>query len=155
MADHMLIKLGQYLRLLGYDAAWDQRVRTQELIARANAEGRIFLTRNTRMADGYPRPNQVLLLRDRDPVKQLNAVIAEFKLDARAGLFSRCIRCNIRLAAIADKAAIRARVHPTVFARHSEFFACPSCQAVFWRGSHVRNTRRKLGLPEPHPNCAL
>ena len=34
MVDHMLIKLGKYLRILGYDAAWDDGVRTHELILR-------------------------------------------------------------------------------------------------------------------------
>ena len=147
MADHMLIKLGKYLRILGYDAAWDTRVRTHALIARANAEGRFFLTRNAHLADRYIQPDRMLLLHAADPVQQLNAVITALKLDALSGLFSKCVRCNVRLEAVPDKATIRERVHPNVYARQREFFTCPSCHTVFWKGSHVRNTCRKLGLP--------
>jgi uncharacterized protein with PIN domain len=27
------------------------------------------------------------------------------------------------------------------------FYTCPQCGTVFWKGSHVRNTCRKLRLP--------
>lgn len=144
MLDHMVIKLGKYLRILGYDAVWDKQVRTHALIARANAEGRVFLTRNTGLAERYGVPDRACYLRDTDPVKQLQAVIAEFKLDSQTGLFSRCIRCNVPLTPVSDTADIRQRVHPNVFLRHQRFFTCPNCRTVFWHGSHVLNTRRKL-----------
>ena len=131
---------------MGYDAAWDRQVRTQELIARANAEGRVFLTRNTQLTNRYLWPRRVILLKDTDPVKQLSAVVTELKLDTLSGLFSKCIRCNVRLEAVSDKTMIRSRVHPNVWARQLEFFTCPKCHTVFWKGSHVRNTCRKLGL---------
>lgn len=142
--DHMVIKLGKYLRILGYDAVWEQQVRTHALIARANAEGRVFVTRNTRLADQYPPAARVLVLTETDPVRQLQRIVTECGLDPRSGLFSKCIRCNMKLQTVADSATIRDRVHPNVFARHKEFFTCPVCHTVFWRGSHVRNTCRKL-----------
>ena len=49
LVDHMLIKLGKYLRIIGFDAAWDAACRTHELIKCANDEGRVFLTRNRRI----------------------------------------------------------------------------------------------------------
>ncbi len=144
MMDHMAIKLGKYLRLLGYDAVWEPRIRTHALIARANAEGRVFVTGNRHLADRYPAARRVLVLTDADPVRQLHRVVAELDLDPRAGLFSKCIRCNTALEAVPDPALIRARVHPNVATRYTDFFTCPVCHAVFWHGSHVRNTRRKL-----------
>jgi uncharacterized protein len=145
VVDHMLIKLGKYLRILGYDAVWDNGLRTHELILRANAEGRVFLTRNTRL-DQYPVPGRSVLLASTDPVEQLRQVAAEFELDLAVGLFSRCIRCNVRLDTVADKSTIEARVHPNVYSRHEAFYTCPNCGTVFWKGSHVANTVRKLGL---------
>ena len=149
MVDHMLIKLGKYLRILGYDAAWDAALRTHELILRANAEDRIFLTRNTHLAHQYPVPSKVLVLTATDPVAQLNRVVAQWALQPQARLFTKCIRCNVVLEEVGDKALIRERVHPNVYARFSTFYRCPSCGTVFWKGSHVRNTCRKLGLPPP------
>ncbi|MFH0753344.1 MAG: Mut7-C RNAse domain-containing protein, partial [Candidatus Omnitrophota bacterium] len=75
MVDHMLIKLGKYLRILGYDAAWDKEMRTHELIVRANLEKRVFLTRNTRLPHQYPAVKKVMLLVSTDPVEQLTEVV--------------------------------------------------------------------------------
>ena len=147
--DHMLIKLGKYLRILGYDAAWDSLLRTHELIRLANAEGRIFLTRNTRLPDQYPAPRQVLVLATTDPVEQLAQVASRFALDIEARLFTTCIRCNVPLDAVPDKREIEARVHPNVYARFDQFYRCSRCGTVFWKGTHVRNTCRKLGLALP------
>jgi hypothetical protein len=147
MLDHMLIKLGKYLRILGYDAGWDLKLRTHELILRANAGDRVFLTRNARLAAQYPAPRRVLTLKTGDPATQLGQVIAQYDLDPALYAFTQCIRCNRLLDAVADKAEIRERVHPNVWARFDHFFRCPACGTVFWRGSHVGNTSRKLGLP--------
>lgn len=147
--DHMLIKLGKYLRILGYDAEWDLRLRTHELIAAANRESRVFITRNTQLPDRYPPPRECIVLVEEDPADQLRAVAARLDLDTRQGLFSKCVRCNVLLDALADKETIRDRVHANVFARYERFHACPRCGTVFWHGSHVRNTCRKLGLEPP------
>jgi uncharacterized protein len=147
MIDHMLIKLGKYLRILGYDAEWDLSLRTHELITRANLENRIFVTRNAHLDGRYPMPARRLVLRETDPVLQLEIVVAEFGLDVQARLFSKCIRCNVALDVVPDKNAIRDRVHPHTFAQYDRFYSCPRCGTVFWKGSHVRNTCRKLRLP--------
>ena len=149
MIDHMLIRLGKYLLIIGCDAAWDRQVRTHELIARDNAEGRIFLTRNTHIPEQYPHPAKLFLLHETDPVKQFQVVVTEFRLDPLERLFSKCIRCNVFLEKVSDKERIRVFVHPNVFARFDAFFACPKCGTVFWKGTHVANTCRKLGLLRP------
>jgi len=146
MVDHMLIKLGKYLRILGYDADWDLQLRTHELIQRANAEGRVFVTRNMRLHDQYPQPERMVAIASTDPVAQLQQVVQEAGLDVRARLFSKCIRCNIALENVASKEEIRENVHPNVYRQFDAFYRCPSCGTVFWKGSHVRNTCRKLGL---------
>jgi uncharacterized protein with PIN domain len=146
MVDHMLIKLGKYLRILGYDAAWDKNLRTHELIVRSNMEDRIFLTRNTKLKDQYPAVRRVIVLALTDPAAQLSEVVRQTGLDTRSRVFSKCIRCNVFLDSVADKKEIEDRVHPNVYSRHEKFFRCPSCGTVFWHGSHVSNTCRKLGL---------
>lgn len=146
VVDHMLIKLGTYLRVLGCDAVWDRSVRTHELIGLANAEERIFLTRNTHLSDQYPAVRRKIMIQATEPVGQLHEVIVQTGIDPQERLFSACIRCNVPLEGIADREAVRDRVHPNVYARYSAFYRCPVCDTVFWKGSHVRNTCRKLGL---------
>ena len=147
--DRMLVKLGTYLRILGYDAEWRPSGRTHELIREANASGRVFVTRNRRIPQEYPRPERMLLVESTDPVRQLTEVVRGAGLDPQRFLFTACIRCNVALHTVPDKAEIRDRVHPNVYEGYGAFYRCPSCGTVFWHGSHVRNTCRKLGLPLP------
>lgn len=146
LVDHMLIKLGKYLRILGLDVAWHPGLRTHELIALANREDRIFLSRNTRLAAEYPPVLRHVPIHENDPVRQVEEVRRALGMETTPGLFTHCIRCNVELAAVADKESVRDRVHPHVFARYERFFTCPRCGTVFWKGSHVRNTCRKLGI---------
>lgn len=147
LVDRMLVRLGKYLRIIGVDAVWHLDLPLPYLIARANAEGRIFVTRNLHLADIRPQPERVCVLTDSEPVAQFQRLVAGFGLDPQALLFSRCIRCNVALDPITAKSSLRERVHPNVFARHEHFFSCPQCGTVFWKGSHVRNSCRKLRLP--------
>jgi uncharacterized protein with PIN domain len=149
MLDHMVVRLGKYLRIVGYDAAWDLGLRTHELIQQANATGRTFVTRNRHITEQFPPVRDLILLSATDPVEQFNILVRERHLDTRGGLFSRCVRCNEPLAPLTDKAEARDRVHPNVLARQDRFFRCPHCGTVFWHGSHVSNTCRKLGLEPP------
>ena len=140
----MLIKLGKYLRILGFDTVWDSALRTHELIKLANAEDRVFLTRNSRLPHQYPVPLRVQRINSTDPVSQLREVVLAAGLDPNVALFTKCIRCNVGLNAVQDRESVRAAVHANVFDRFDEFYRCPHCQTVFWKGSHVRNTCRKL-----------
>ena len=146
MIDHMLIKLGKYLRIAGYDAEWDMKLRTHELILRANVERRVFVTRNTRLPHQYPEPDRLVTIKSTDPVVQFQNLVSELGLDPQRALFSKCIRCNEKLQYVADKSEIESKIHPNVYARYEHFYRCPKCGTVFWKGSHVRNTCRKLGL---------
>jgi uncharacterized protein with PIN domain len=148
MMDHMVVRLGKYLRALGYDAIWGPGVRTHELILAANKDARWFVTRNTRLPAEYPAPHKLIRVRSDDPVEQLRELRAAFPDLFGGRPFSRCIRCNVPLQPVPDKTSIRDRVHPNVFARYHHFFRCPCCATVFWKGSHVRNTCRKLGIPD-------
>ncbi len=150
----MVIRLGKYLRICGFDAVWDLRRRTQDLIRWANAEGRIFLTRNRHVGEHLPVARRYIWLSSDDPVAQLWQVLNELHLEPSSRLFDRCIRCNCDLESIAREAIPPDRVHPNVLARYRVFWRCPNCGTIFWHGSHVRNTCRKLGVALPAPRVA-
>ena len=84
----------------------------------------------------------MLLLDALDPVAQL------FELRRRAHIgdaasFTRCVRCNVEL----DELPAGSQPHDAprgVRERYRRFFRCPACHTIFWRGTHVHNTRRKL-----------
>lgn len=144
----MLVKLAHYLRVLGIDAACDLGASLATRIDRADAEGRVFLTRNHRIRHQEREPKRMFLVASEDAVEQIREVVGEFEIDPQTRLFSRCIRCNVELAPIEKDEALAKRVPERVFATYRRFWTCPSCATVFWKGSHVRNTCTKLGLPD-------
>jgi hypothetical protein len=148
LVDGMLIRLGKYLRCLGHDAAWDARARTRDLARRAGAEGRVFLTRNTRLGTEIEPPPRWVAITSDDPVEQLREVERSLGLALDTHPFTRCIRCNVELRPALPE-EVEARVLPAVQARQRLFFTCQSCGTVFWLGSHVANTCRKLGVVPP------
>ncbi len=144
--DQMLIKLGRYLRILGYDTLWNTNLRTHELILKSNAENRIFVSRNRKLHEQYPAVEEYRIVKSEDPAEQLRQVVDAYDLDCSSYLFSRCVNCNVELVRVEAKEDIKEKIHPNVYARHDEFFVCPVCRKVFWKGSHVRNTVKKLAL---------
>jgi uncharacterized protein with PIN domain len=148
LVDGMLVRLGKYLRCLGFDAEWERGAGSRALVRRARAEERVFLTRNTRLGTEIVPPPRWLALAGEDPVAQVGEVALALGLALEERLFTRCIRCNVALVA-ARPEEVAARVLAPVRARHRLFFTCPRCSTVFWRGSHVANTCRKLGLEPP------
>jgi uncharacterized protein with PIN domain len=146
--DAMLVKLAHYLRVLGLDATYDLEASLATRIDRADAEGRVLLTRNHRIGHQEREPRKMIVVKSEDPVEQLREVVAACALVPEERLFSRCIRCNVDLDEVSKDPSIAACVPERVFAKYGRFWTCPKCGTVFWKGSHVRNTCRKLGLPD-------
>jgi len=146
VVDGMLEKLGRYLRCAGWDAVGDSQLSTASRVEIANRDGRVFLTRNRRLRHHHPLPLLERRIVSDDPVEQMREVLALWPLEPQL-VFTRCIRCNVELEQV-EREAVRALVAPRVFEHYRRFFRCPECATVFWKGSHVRNTCRKLGLPD-------
>jgi uncharacterized protein with PIN domain len=133
VVDSMLGALAKYLRIMGYDAAYqphytDQRIR--ELVG----EGRVLLTRSRERATRYE--NSIIV--DRDLVRDQLAVV-----DTTVGLdrnqeryFRRCIRCNSPLEKAEDEVA-REQAPDYVFTtQRDRILFCPSCRRCYWPGTH-------------------
>ncbi|HIE10928.1 MAG TPA: hypothetical protein EYP62_04885 [Kiritimatiellae bacterium] len=146
--DHMVIRLGRYLRLAGYDVFWSRKFRTHELITISNRDDRIFLTRNRHLSDEYPEPRHWLYVVPEHPVEQFRFVVGKLELGLE-GAFSRCVLCNLPLAPVTDPEQQLDRVPVDVLNRRLPLRKCPGCGRVYWKGSHVHNTVRRLGLPLP------
>ena len=133
LVDTMLGRLATWLRILGYDAAYF-RGEDRDLLAQAWREGRILLTRDTRLLTRRRLPPHLAIAGDR-VAEQLQQVVCAFGLTPARPPARRCPRCNLLLAA-QDKAAMAGRVPDFVWSRHDRFWACPGCRRVYWAGSH-------------------
>src|SRR5262245_46976364 len=116
LVDGMAVRLGKYLRCLGYDAEWELGAGTPALARRARAEERVLPSRNTRLGADIEPPPRWIALASEDPVAQLGEVARALGLDLAGRLFTRCIRCNVELVA-ARPEEVAARVIEPVRAR--------------------------------------
>ena len=143
LVDAMLGSLARWLRILGFDAAYDPALDDPELVELALTEGRILLTRDRRLVMRKRARRYVLI--ERDGVEtQLGQVLGELgiEVDPR-GVWGRCLRCNEALET-ADTAWARARVPPFVARTQSRFRRCPGCERIYWRATHVEAMTDRL-----------
>lgn len=132
--DVHLGKLARYLRMLGFDTLYDSALEDEQIIEKSVQEKRIILTRDL----GILKNSQVLhgyFVRQTEPKKQVREIVQRFDLKSKIAPFTRCMECNTLLKRV-EKAAIRERLPPEVERCFQTFFFCPSCQKIYWEGSH-------------------
>jgi len=142
LADAMLGRLARWLRLLGFDVAYDDAIPDAELARRAFEEGRVVLTRDRALPEEWRLP-RVIVLQSESTREQLRELARVFPLQDAARPFARCSRCNAPLEDAAPE-AVAADVPPRILATQSRFHRCPACGRVYWEGSHVERIRRAL-----------
>jgi len=142
LADVMLGRLARWLRMLGLDTAYDPSATDEELLRRSRGERRTLLTRDRALA-ARAGPGQCLLVGSEELSVQLPQVVRPLGLDWRAGLFSRCTRCNGGLLP-ASKRVVAGKVPMRVLLEQECFTRCADCGRIYWHGSHTRRARRVL-----------
>lgn len=142
-ADAMLGKLAKWLRILGYDTAYESGIGDDELIVRARAEGRFILTRDTGLASRLKR-GEFLFINNNAPMDQLRQTVAELGLEAHGpGFLTRCVECNAELEG-ADRDAVRGLVPEYTWHTNRQFSRCPGCGRVYWPGTHPGRILKRL-----------
>ena len=140
-ADRMLGRLAKLLRLLGYDTLYSPNTTTAQLEQIARGGERVVLTRGA-IEKRFPQVAVFRVDSEYAP-EQMHEVVERFRLDTRAGLWTRCTLCNAMIERV-DKAAIQGAVAPKVFRIYEEFFRCSGCGHIYRRGSHVERIVRNL-----------
>jgi len=140
LLDGMLGRLARWLRILGYDAAFEADREDSQLVRRARAEARILLTRDHALA--RRRGVRALLIGSEQLEDQLAQLQRELGL-ARVGRHPRCLVCNEPLEPI-PRDQVWGLVPPYIFVHHSDFYLCPSCERVYWPGTHWQGMQERL-----------
>ena len=145
MADAMLGRLARWLRILGYDTAYEKVITDEALVERAVAENRWLLTRDRRLAlRKLIRGRHTLIVSD-DVDDQLHQLHRDIKidLDLTHQRAYRCADCNVVLTSIPHADAVPL-VPPFVAQQYEEFLQCPRCRRLFWPGTHWQDLTRRL-----------
>jgi uncharacterized protein len=126
-------RLAAYLRMAGFDALYGHQASEAELAGIVAREGRVLLTRDryllmrTAVERGY-------WVRSTEPKQQLLEVVKRFDLAGSMRPFTRCLNCNTLLEE-ASRESVFERLPPRIIHKDA-FRICPSCQRVYWEGSH-------------------
>jgi uncharacterized protein with PIN domain len=134
--DSHLGRLAAYLRMLGFDTKYRNDFRDEELAQISSQEGRILLTRD----QGLLKRNLVThgyWVRATRPREQVVEVVSYFDLVPLIIPFRRCVQCNALLQSV-SKGLILHRLLPETRQYHEEFYICPACDRIYWKGSHYR-----------------
>lgn len=142
IADVMLGKLARWLRLMGYDTAYDSSISDEDLMHKAHQEDRIILTMDHALAEQSPQ-GLALLIKSQNLEDQLQQVVKHFKLDPYSNLFERCTICNTPVVEIA-KSEIKEEISPYVYSSYNQFWRCPTCKRLYWEGSHLDQAKKFL-----------
>ncbi len=147
-ADAMLARLARWLRVLGWDTRLDPHLDDAAVVALAQAERRILLTRDRGLLREL-QPAHALELRHDAPLDQLRHVVQALSLRAPAQLFTRCTVSNTLLSAPLDAVQRRDLLPPDVAALPGPARRCPGCERLYWRGSHARRMRAAIDAALP------
>jgi uncharacterized protein with PIN domain len=141
IADVMLGRLARWLRLLGFDTFYSNRVSDAALLKIAKAENRLVLTRDTYFHH-FKNFKSYLFINSNETVTQFIEVINFFGIKEFEP--SRCVKCNGALSDIIDKNEVNNIVPEYIYIKNNKFFRCKECGSVYWQGSHVKRFREKV-----------
>ena len=146
IVDNNVGKLARWLRMMGYDTLLFGDGDDWEMVRTALAEGRVILTRDTRiMKMGIIASGRLkaVLIQSEEPEQQKRQVVETLNLDCRFRPFTMCLECNQPLEERSQQ-QVQNRVPPYVFQTQSQYMECPACHRIYWRGTHWQAMTRKL-----------
>ncbi len=147
IVDSNVGKLAKWLRMMGYDALFFSGGDDAEMIGTALAEGRIVLTRDTRIVKRRVVTSgklRVILLTSDSPDVQMRRVMDVLGLESPPRPFTICLECNRPLEERMPE-QVKDRVPPYVYKTQRQYVECPSCHRIYWRGTHWQAMTKKLG----------
>jgi len=140
--DIHLGRLARYLRMMGFDAAFNRSFTAEQIISLSLEEKRIILSRSRSLLKRRRITHGFCLLSP-EPEEQARMVLQRFDLSASLAPFTRCLECNARMEDISAE-QVADLVPPDVLAKQRRFRSCPSCRRVYWEGSHFAKMEERI-----------
>lgn len=138
--DVHLGKLARYLRLLGFDVAYENNFSDETIATRSQNEKRIVLTRDV----GLLKHNKITRgywIRHTDPEQQTIEVLKKFDLYRQCNPFTSCLECGGLLAQV-EKKEIVDTLLPETKQYYESFMKCQDCQRIYWEGTHYLKLKK-------------
>ena len=141
----MLGKLTRWLRMLGHNVKYSNKLDDAQLIMIAKKETRILLTRDLKLCQqASAKGVDAFYLEGKAETEKLAEIAKRFKIKLEIDMTtSRCPKCNAQVKTI-PKEKVADRVEKSTFAYCNEFWECPKCGQIYWQGAHWTRIREKL-----------
>jgi len=145
VTDGMLGKLTRWLRMLGQDVEYTGSMDDKELIQKAKKESRVLLTRDHELyQQATAKGVDAFLVEGSTEAQKLANLARRFKFGLEINIeVSRCPKCNTRIKPI-SKEKILEKIPKTTASNYDEFWLCPGCSQVYWRGAHWKRIDKTL-----------
>jgi uncharacterized protein with PIN domain len=141
----MLGKLARWLRMLGHNVKYSNKLDDSQLIAIAKKERRILLTRDLELyQQATAKGVQAVYMEGQTEAERLAKLAQKFGVNLDIDMAtSRCPKCNTRVKPI-SKEKVADKVEKTTFSYYNEFWQCPKCEQIYWQGAHWTRIRKTL-----------
>ncbi len=145
IADAMLGKLVRWLRMLGQDVIYSPKFEDAELIAVAEKEHRVLLTRDSELHKrATSKGVAAFYVEGLTEAEKLAELAGRFGFTLAIDLKrSRCPRCNAEIQ-VTPKQKLAGKVEKTTLIYYNEFWKCSKCGRIYWQGAHWRGIRATL-----------
>ena len=145
IVDGMLGKLTRWLRMLGHNVKYSNKLDDAQLIAIAKKEKRVLLTRDLELyQQATAKGVQAFYVDGKTEAERLAQIAKKFGISLEIDMaVSRCPKCNAQVKPT-SKENVKGKVEETTFAYYNEFWECPKCGQIYWQGAHWTRIRRTL-----------
>ena len=145
IADGMLGKLTRWLRILGLDVKYSNKLDDAALLAAAKKERRILLTKDFELyKQAISKGIEAFYVEGETGEEKLADIAKRFKIDLNVDMAtSRCPKCNSRVKPI-SKDKVSDKVGKNTFDHYEEYWKCRKCGQIYWQGAHWKGIRTKL-----------
>lgn len=144
LCDHMLSKVGKWLRAAGYDTRLvESGMNDRQILTWALEERRLLLTRDKHFLEMKEACENLIFLSANSVEECIQELNQKVEIDWLWAPFSRCLLCNTPLV-IPDEQMISKKVPPAVIQLTQQFWYCSQCEKVYWEGSHTKHMLNQL-----------
>ncbi len=142
IADVNIHDVVKTMRALGLDVVEDRCLSSGEIADMAGNENRIILTTSRRLLK-LRRVINGIFIRPGNREEQIRRILNRLSLNDLCRPFSRCLCCNTLLEPV-PKADIWQRIPPKPRKRCNDFARCPSCDRLYWKGTHYEKIKANV-----------
>jgi uncharacterized protein with PIN domain len=135
--------------MMGHDVEYSNNMGDSELLKIATKEHRILLTRDFDLyRHAVGKEVDAFYVEGQTERERLAELAARFDIRLEIDMAtSRCSKCNTPVKP-ASKEEVVSRVERNTFEHYTEFWECPKCGQVYWRGAHWTKIRETLKIAE-------